>query len=45
MGTFTEEITLKNARDAGDFRHGRIKAQEIRQVTIQAIPDTGASRL
>ena len=36
------EITLRNALDVGDARHGRIKEHEIRQITVQALVDTGA---
>ena len=36
------EITLKNALDAGKKREGLIKEHEIRQLTVQALVDTGA---
>ena len=42
MGTFTEEIMLANARDIGNARDGLIQDGNIRRVTINAIPDTGA---
>jgi clan AA aspartic protease len=42
MGTFTEEITLVNARDIGYARDGFIPDTKIRTVTLEAIPDTGA---
>jgi clan AA aspartic protease len=45
MGNFTAEITLKNAGDIAKARDSLINEQDIRQVTIEAIPDTGASSL
>ncbi|MDR0718483.1 MAG: aspartyl protease family protein [Treponema sp.] len=42
MGTFTEEITLANARDIGNARDGLILDTKIRAVTLDAVPDTGA---
>ena len=42
MGITYNEITLKNALDVGDVRRGLIKKNEIRQVTVQALVDTGA---
>jgi predicted aspartyl protease len=45
MGNFTETVILKNAGDIIKAKGGLIKENEIRQVTVQAIPDTGASRL
>jgi clan AA aspartic protease len=42
MGTFTEEITLANARDIGNARDGIIPDGNIRRVTVSALPDTGA---
>jgi clan AA aspartic protease len=42
MGTFTEEITLSNARDIGNARDGFIPDGKIRRLTLNAIPDTGA---
>ncbi|MDR1257566.1 MAG: hypothetical protein LBJ86_07460 [Spirochaetaceae bacterium] len=42
MGTFTEEITLSNARDIGNARDGVIPDGKIRRLTLNAIPDTGA---
>jgi clan AA aspartic protease len=42
MGTFTEEITLANARDIGNARDGFIPDTKIRAVTLEAMPDTGA---
>jgi clan AA aspartic protease len=42
MGTFTEEITLVNARDIGNARDGLIPDTKIRALTLKAMPDTGA---
>ena len=36
------DITLKNGADVVDARRGRIKADEVRQMTVKAIVDTGA---
>jgi clan AA aspartic protease len=40
MGTFTEDITLANAGDKVRVEYGLLK--EIRAVTLDATPDTGA---
>jgi clan AA aspartic protease len=45
MGTVYEEITLKNAVDAGNAAEGHIKETEIRQKTVRALVDTGAITL
>jgi clan AA aspartic protease len=45
MGNFTETITLKNPIDAGLVRRGLISDREVRQVTIEAVVDTGASTM
>jgi clan AA aspartic protease len=42
MSLARTEITLKNARDAGNARSGFIKESEIRQTTVSAMVDTGA---
>ena len=42
MGTFTEEITLANAGDISAARNGFIPDREIRSLTVDAMPDTGA---
>lgn len=42
MGTFTEEITLDNVGDIINVRNGRISDANIRTVTLDALPDTGA---
>ena len=42
MGTFLEEITLENVIDRGDAKRGFIKDTEIRKLTVEAMPDTGA---
>jgi len=36
------DITLKNGTDVDDAILGRIKADEVRQMTVKAIVDTGA---
>ncbi|MDR1144102.1 MAG: retroviral-like aspartic protease family protein [Spirochaetaceae bacterium] len=45
MGNFSTEITLKNAVDVGSVQRGYMKEQEVRQVTVQAVVDTGASTI
>ena len=40
-----EEITLKNLTDVEDFKRGHITEQEIQQVTVQSVVDTGAHTL
>jgi predicted aspartyl protease len=45
MGEVIERITLVNARDAGNARSGFIKATDVRQLTVDAIVDTGAGPL
>ena len=42
MDTFKEEITLENIVDRGLANRGYIKEAEIRTLTVQAMPDTGA---
>ena len=42
MGTLMEEITLENTMDRGFADHGYIEETEIRTLTVQAMPDTGA---
>ena len=42
MGTFMEKITLTNAVDISNARNGLIPNENIRRVTTQALPDTGA---
>ena len=42
MGTFTEKITLENAIDRGYADRGDIEESQIRSLTVEAIPDTGA---
>ena len=36
------DLTLKNAVDVVNAKQGLIKADEVRQVTVKAIVDTGA---
>jgi predicted aspartyl protease len=45
MGEVIEKITLVNARDAGNARSGFIKETDVRQVTVNAVIDTGAGPL
>jgi hypothetical protein len=45
MGEVKETITLVNAWDATNARRGIIKAAEVRQVTVEAVVDTGAGPL
>jgi predicted aspartyl protease len=45
MGEVIEKITLVNARDAGNARSGFIKEADVRQVTVDAVIDTGAGPL
>ncbi|MDR2493988.1 MAG: retropepsin-like domain-containing protein [Spirochaetaceae bacterium] len=42
MSTFTETITLTNARDLGNADDGIIPASKIRSITVEACVDTGA---
>jgi hypothetical protein len=41
-GPIYTELTLKNEIDAAFAKRGYIKPDEIRQMTVQAIVDTGA---
>jgi predicted aspartyl protease len=45
MGEVKEKITLVNTRDAGNARRGIIKESEVRQLTVDAVVDTGAGPL
>ena len=45
MGAVFTEITLKNARDAGNLAVGLINGQDVHETTVQAIVDTGAMSL
>jgi len=45
MGTVYAEITLKNAADAVGLVEGRLKEQEVRSVTVNAVVDTGAATI
>jgi predicted aspartyl protease len=45
MGEVKETITLVNAGDAANARSGFIKETEVRQVTVEAVVDTGAGPL
>jgi clan AA aspartic protease len=42
MSIVTTEITLRNMMDVGNVQLGNIKEDQIRQMTVQAIVDTGA---
>ena len=42
MGMIHAEITLKNAIDVANARSGLIKEQDVRQIAVQALVDTGA---
>ena len=42
MSVISTEITLRNETDVNDAARGRIKEDEIRQMTVQAVVDTGA---
>ena len=42
MSVVSTEITLKNEIDSAFAKRGYIKTDEIRQMTVQAIVDTGA---
>ena len=45
MGHVNTQITLKNCRDIFKAKDGHINEQEIRQITVDAIVDTGATAL
>jgi clan AA aspartic protease len=45
MGTVYAKVTLKNARDVGNARHGLIKEPEVRETNVRAMVDTGAITL
>jgi len=42
MSIVRTELTLKNWNDINDSQEGRIKESEIRQLTVNAVVDTGA---
>ena len=42
MSVVSTEITLKNMTDVGNAKRGMIEKNKIRQMTVQAIVDTGA---
>jgi len=42
MGTFYEKITLENSRDRAFAESGYIKDDQIRNLEVDAMPDTGA---
>jgi len=45
MGFVYAEIKLKNAYDISSFKRGFIKEEDIRQITVKALVDTGAGTL
>ena len=45
MGMVYTEITLKNSQDVGNAAEGRIKEEKVRQITVNAVVDTGAYNL
>jgi len=45
MGNVFAEITVKNVKDKMKAEEGYIKETEIRQTTVQAVVDTGATTL
>jgi clan AA aspartic protease len=45
MGTVYTEITLKNAGDVVGLQRGYITEQEVREITVQAMVDTGSGTL
>ena len=45
MGHVFAEVTLKNVYDKGYAINGYIKEEEVRSLTVQALVDTGATRL
>jgi len=45
MGQFTTQVKLINVGDAIKARDGIIKAEDVRQVILDILPDTGASTL
>ena len=42
MSIVSTELTLKNGTDVVDAKRGLIKANEVRQMTVKAVVDTGA---
>lgn len=45
MGCFAVEFKLVNSIDAADARRGMLSSEHVRQVIIQGVVDTGATRL
>ena len=45
MGEVREEITLVNTTDLGNMYRGSMRETEIRQLTVEALVDTGAMNL
>ena len=45
MGRFSVEFKLANSIDVADERRGLLPADQVRQITIEGLVDTGATRL
>ncbi|MBI1922696.1 clan AA aspartic protease [Candidatus Poribacteria bacterium] len=45
MGRFAVEFKLSNSIDVADARRGLLPPEQVRQVTMQGVVDTGATRL
>ena len=45
MGLTYANIQLQNAQDEGDYRRGKIGEEDIRQITVNAMVDTGSIML
>lgn len=45
MGCVYADITLRNAFDVGNYMRGTMQEPDIRQVSVQALVDTGAGTL
>jgi clan AA aspartic protease len=43
MGNFSEEITLVNAGDITNVQRGLMQNADVRQITVDAVVDTGAT--
>jgi clan AA aspartic protease len=43
MGNFSEEITLVNAGDLSNVQRGLMRESDVRQTTVSAVVDTGAT--
>lgn len=45
MGRFAVEFEVANNEDMADARRGRIRAEDVRRVTLSGVVDPGATRL